>query len=162
MHDDVIQWKHFPRNWPLCGEVSVCKMAAISSRPQCVNEMAPCPSGARAWFHAVIPRLHAHTIKITHVRLTLGHLTQQKLTFREMFSVHNTRFVVKSFLHRAWYYYLLTLLKISQRLLNKNSGNLTLRCVSEGTICCNNPELLFRAFHSFLQWDLITDYAMVR
>ena len=21
-HDDVIKWKHFPRNWPLCGEFS--------------------------------------------------------------------------------------------------------------------------------------------
>ena len=20
LHDDVIKWKHFPRNWPLCGE----------------------------------------------------------------------------------------------------------------------------------------------
>ena len=22
-HDDVIEWKHFPRNWPLCGEFTV-------------------------------------------------------------------------------------------------------------------------------------------
>ena len=21
-HDDVIKWKHFPRNWPLCGEIT--------------------------------------------------------------------------------------------------------------------------------------------